>query len=250
MAPQGLVVEVPYESMFAARLPLRAWKGPAPDTSHFSSSGAVLWLSGGGPSPWLQCLREALDDEGRLWAPAFRQQDIPKASGAKNPWTFKPDDYSPLRWLEGNAAETGPLSVRELSELGTRPASLSGLVLDSVLSGLGAQATRVMLAQATELLPPGAEWLLVDANGGSLGETLRQLQRGPERRGEGRETVRSAQELRRLLEVSGLGISMAAGLAQGRAAGLRKFAPAGVGFSQLVLSGRRVGAPAVDSRVD
>ena len=250
MAPQGLVVEVPYESMFAARLPLRAWKGPAPDTSHFSSSGAVLWLSGAFPSPWLELLRAELDDQGRLWAPAFRQQDIPKASGAKNPWSFKPDDYSPLRWLEGDSADSRTLPVRGLRELETRPASLAGLVLDSVLSGLGAQATRVMLKQAAELLSPGAEWLLVDANGGSLGESLRQLQRGPERRGEGRETVRSAQELRRLLEVSGLGISSAAGLAQGRAARLRKYAPAGVGFSQLVLSGRRVGAPAAESRVD
>ena len=219
---------------WSAGLPLRARVAPCPTLGQFRGDGAVLWLRSPGTCSWLEPLRLQLDAAGRLWEPGFEVRPVPRAGARGNPWSHRPDRNAPLRWglLEQD--------VRELAEVDGRPQQLAGLVIDGVLQGLGNQESRALLGQAARLLLEDAPWLLCEPNGGGLAEVVRNLRRDDNRRGEGRGTVRTVRELRRLLESAGLGITEAWGLGSGDGRARRLRLPGSVGWSRLFLEGRRV----------
>jgi hypothetical protein len=220
---------------WSASLPLRPWVGAKPSGEYFSTEAPVLWLGGANVPNWLQDLQRELTQAGRLWCPALSTHRVPGAGSQGNPWAFRPDDYAPLRW--GPPEE----DIRDLMDVRDRPESISGLVLDGLLDGLGGQETRTLLTQAAALMGSGTPWLLLARNGGSVGEVAKNLRRADTDRGEGKETVRSAQEIRRFVEVAGLGVSAAWGLSSGRRRSLRRLLPGGSGWPLLLLEGRRVG---------
>lgn len=211
-------------------LELPAWAGPPPGLDLLLPDGSVVWLGEGARDRWLEPLRRALGP--RVWAPAMSTVSVPRPADERNPWVFPPDAFPPLRWGEIER------DVRSLGELPDRPAVVAGVVIDGALAGLGSQEARTLLQQAAALLPTDAPWLLVERNGAHAPEVLRNLLRPDDARGEGRGTVRSAPELRRLVEVEGFGITEAWSLPQpGRRA--RLLAAAG-SSAWLVLRGRRV----------
>jgi len=163
---------------------------------------------------------------------------VPTAGSRGNPWSHRPDDYAPLRW--GLPEE----DIRELAGVADRPSSLAGVVVDGLLDGLGSQETRTLLGQVAGVLGADRPWLLCERNGASVREVVRNLRRSDAERGEGRETVRTSQELRRFLEVAGLGVSGAWGVSSERGRSLRRLVPGGGGWPLLVLEGRRVGGNA------
>ena len=215
------------------RLRIEPWRGPPPDAARFAE-GPVLHLGGGGNDDWLAPLRADLEAAGRLFSPALSTLAGPGPDPDRNPWAFRPDDFAPLRW--GDPAE----DVRELGALSGSPETLHGVVVDSVLQGLAAQPARMLLKQVGERLVCGAPWILLERNGASLPEVARSLRRSPGERGEGRSTLRSASELRRLVEVVGLGIEAVHGLGPPGIAGrvLRR-AGAGAAAPWLLFVGRR-----------
>jgi hypothetical protein len=223
--------------MCPARLPLSPWSGPCPSASYFFAEGAVLWLGNSRGQTWLSPLREELEVAGRLWAPTVTTQPVPRPGSGSNPWAFRPDDYAPLRW--GVPDE----DTRDVAELPGRPRALSGLVVDGLLGGLGSQPARTLLGQVAGLLASDAPWLLFDRNGGSATEIVRNFRRSEDERGEGRSTARNAQELRRLLEVAGLGVTAAWGVAPRPGRRLRGLVPAGAAWPFLFIEGRGVRAP-------
>jgi len=220
--------------MWSARLQLRTRLAPCPTAGEFPQPGSVLWLRLSGTEGWLDPLRMALEAEGRLWTPRFQIRPVGAATDRGNPWAHRPDDYAPLRW--GHLED----DTRTLREAPGRPDDLVGLVIDGILEGLGSQPARTLLRQAAGLLPEDAPWLLCERNGASVFEVVRNLRRDEGQRGEGRGTVRTAQELRRLLESAGLGVGQAWGLAPSGGARLRGRVPGGAGWPRLFLEGRRV----------
>jgi len=210
-------------------LPLPPWSGGPPDVGSLGP-GVVLWLGPGGRDGWLGGLEAAL--AGRLWSPTLSTVSVPRASADPNPWLFRPDAHPPLRWGD-------PLDdVRSLDAVPDRPAEVGAVVFAAALAGLGGAEARVLLAQVAEVLPAEAPWLLLERNGAHAPEVVRNLLRDRDERGEGKATLRSGPELRRLLEVAGFGITEAWSLAgPGRRA--RVLAAAGTA-AWLVLRGRRI----------
>lgn len=194
----------------------------------------MLWLRSPGTRSWLEPLRVDLEAVDRLWEPRFEVHPVPRADARGNPWAHRPDRSAPLRWGEVEQ------DVRELSEMDGRPPEIAGLVIDGVLQGLGNQASRVLLGQAAALLPEDAPWLLCEPNGAALVEVVRNLRRDDTGRGEGRGTVRTVRELRRLIESAGLGITEAWGLTPTDGRALRLRLPGNAGWPRLFLEGRRV----------
>jgi hypothetical protein len=221
-------------TVWSAGLALRARVSPCPKHGQFEGEGAVLWLRRPGTCSWLEPLRLELDAVGRLWEPRFEVRPVPRADARGNPWSHRPDLSAPLRW--GVVEE----DVRDLQEMDGSPQQIAGLVIDGVLQGLGNQASRVLLGQAAALLPEDAPWLLCEPNGAALAEVVRNLRRDETRRGEGRGTVRTVRELRRLLESAGLGITEAWGLPPGDGLMRRLRLPGSAGWTRLFLEGRRV----------
>lgn len=208
------------------------WTGGPPEDAGFVGDGPVLWLGPSGRAGWLEGLRTALGD--RVWAPAMSVVSVPRLEVDRNPWAFRPDDHPPLRWGDPAA------DVRTLADVAGRPDHLGGVVLDGALDGLGAQAARALLSQVAELLPSGAGWLLVERNGRFLPEVVRNVRRPDSERGEGRSTVRTAEEIRRLVEVAGLGIVDAWGVPpEGRRGRLAVAVAGDVGAAWVMLRGRR-----------
>ncbi len=160
---------------------------------------------------------------------------VPGPPKTGNPFSFRPDRQAPLRW--GDPA----LDRRTLGELPGAPERFGGLVLVDVIGALASQPARTLLAQLAERLEVGAPWLLLDRNGRYLPEVARHLRRAEDERGEGRGTVRTAEELRRLLEPVGLGLEAAHALSTGgRGRRLLRRAVGGDGGAPwLVLRGRR-----------
>jgi len=220
--------------MCSARLPLSSWAGPCPADSYFSVEGSVLWLTKSDGPTWLSPLRDGLGAAGRLWAPAVTAQPVPGPASRSNPWAFRPDDYAPLRW--GVPEE----DIRDISQLPRQPQAVAGLVVDGLLGGLSSQPARTLLKQVALLLPRDAPWLLFDRNGGSAVEIARNFRRSDEERGEGKSTARSAQELRRLLEVAGLGVTAAWGVATRPGRRFRSLVPGGAAWPFLFIEGRGV----------
>jgi hypothetical protein len=151
--------------------------------------------------------------------------------GVRDAFTFKPDAHPPLRWGRVEA------DVRTLARVVDRPKSeLGAVVFDGIFAGLGQQGARTLLTQVAELLPVDGRWLLVERNGRYLPEVVRHLRRADSERKEGAAMVRTAEELRRLLEVAGFGIEAALGLPGGR---LRARLLGDGGHASVYLRGRR-----------
>ena len=215
-------------------LKLQPWTGGPPPAAALPAEGAVLWLERlsdggavrrGGPGAreipadgrradglaWLDPLAAGLGSD-RLWSPPLSVVPVPGPE-PRNAFTFDPDAHPPLRWGRVQA------DVRDLADLPDRPRPVVAVVFEGVFEGLGQQAARTLLAQARAVLPEDAPWLLVERNGRALGEVVRHLRRPDADRGEAAGTVRSPEELRRLLEVAGFGITGAHGLGGGRLRG-------------------------------
>ena len=112
------------------------------------------------------------------------------------------------------------------------------------MATLNEQEARNALRQASDRLPSDAPFVLVERNGSYLPHVLRSLQSGHGKQKEGGGLWRSAQELRRHLELSGLGLEEVRGLAQGARLGplggmVARRLP-GPGAPWLVVVGRKV----------
>ena len=209
------------------RLALAPWPGPAPAADSFLSDGPVLWLVGAGAAPaedWLADLRRELDLAGRLWtaAPRFVASDFQPPG---NPWAWRPHEQSPIRW---DAA-----GCDRLEHLPGRPRRFGGFVSAGALTSLDDHALRALLIQVAPLLETEGPFVAVERNGRYLGAVVRAL------RGEGQ--VRSAEELRRLLEVGGLGLEGVYGVPEtaGAARGLLRRASPDSGSRWMAIRGRR-----------
>jgi len=208
------------------RLKLEPWTSRPPGPDSLRTDASVLWLGGG---PWLRPLRDELGP--RAWAPELSLVPVP-GPGVRDAFTFKPDAHPPLRWGRAEA------DVRTLARIQGRPEALGAVVFDEIFAGLGQQGARTLLTQVAEVVPEGAVWLLVERNGRYLPEVWRHLRRSDADRRESSGMVRSAEELRRLLEVAGCGIEQAFGIPGGR---LRARLPSEGGHARLLLRGRRYG---------
>jgi hypothetical protein len=217
--------------MSLPRLPLEASTDRLPGIAAFPGEGPVLWLGSAAP---LAPLRAELEAAGRLWTADVSAVAVPGPPPGTNPFSHRPDRHAPLRW--------GPPGDdrRTLDEIGA-PEAFDGAVFAAVLGGLGAQAARTLLTQVAGRLASGVPWLLVDRNGRYLPEVVRNLRRSEDERGEGRGTVRTVEELRRLLEPPGFGVGRARGLAPRRRdrAAMRLFGADGAAM-WLVVSGERI----------
>ncbi len=192
--------------MSLPRLPLESSADPLPTAAWLPGRGPVLWLGEPGP---LSALHRDLQAAGRIWTAEVSAVPVPGPPPGTNPFSHRPDRHAALRW--------GPPSQdrRSLQEVGA-PACFDGLVLVDCLGPLPAQAARTLLVQAAAHLPVGAPWMLLDRNGRYGPEVLRNLRRPDEERGEGKGTVRTVEELRRLLEPAGFGVARARALAPRR----------------------------------
>lgn len=185
------------------RLPLRRWSGGPLAAGDLPGSGAVLWLDGPDSeevAPFVAPLRRALG--ARVWSPAVRTVPLAGPSPGRSPWAHRQDRQAPLRWGAGDGDE-GAIDIETL--LGER-GPLDGLVLVAACAGRTDQQLRTLLRQVVALLRSEAPWILVEPNGRAWFRIVRSLRASEGQRGEGRGTVRSIEELRRLLETGGLGL--------------------------------------------
>lgn len=204
-----------------ARLPLAG--AVAPWTAAFAGAAPVLWLGMGAPPGWDGGLGRRLAEEQRRWSPTMQAVPVPGPSSVANPWAFRADRQAALRWGELAA------DLRTLDELGGPPV-LGGLVLEDVLSRLGSAGRRALLTQAAARMPPGTPFAVVERNGRSARHVARRL------RGGEAEPALAAEELRRPLEVVGLGIEQAGALPSGR---LRALLGPDLGARWWLITGRR-----------
>jgi len=189
----------------------------------------VLWL--GPTTGWAAPLAAALGDR-RLTLTATAVA-TPGPEPGRNPWAHRPDRHAALRW--GALAD----DRRTLDEVPDLPAQFAGLVFVDVLGALPSASLRALLSQSAARLPAGAPWLVVDRNGRYLRAVLANLRADEAGRGEARGTWRTAEELRRFLEVEGLGIESAEALASGRGRLAGRVLGAGSTAARLVLRGRK-----------
>ncbi len=221
--------------MTSPKLTLPLWSGAAPGLDGFPGDDPVLWVGAGARAGWLDGLRGELQRAGRLFAPALTDVQVPRARLDTRPWAFRPDDHASLRWGDPGA------DVREISRVPGCPEAFGGLVLEDFLGSLASHPARALMSQAVERLAPGSPWLLVDRNGRYLPQVVRSLRQPDSERGEGKGTWRTAEELRRLVEVVGLGITGSFSLSEvGKRGRLARLALGGTGGAAwLVLVGRR-----------
>jgi hypothetical protein len=183
----------------------------------------VLWIGRPDAPDWLDPLHASLTAEGRLWAvePRFVATSTEPPG---NPWAWRPHEASPVRWDDAGCDR--------LEDLPGRPERFDGFVSAGALNCLGDHAARALLIQISPLLSTDAPFLAVELNGRYLGAVVRSF------KGEG--TVRSVEELRRLLEVSGFGLEGAFGVpgAQG-ARSLLGRASVDAGAQWMAIRGRR-----------
>jgi len=187
----------------------------------------VLWLAGDDAEEahgWLAGLRAELAAAERLFLASPRFLPTPKEPPG-NPWAWRPHDASPLRWDDAGC--------ERLEELPGRPERFGGLVLAGALTARDDFSVRALLIQIAPVLAEDAPFLAVERNGRYVGAVVRSL------RGTG--TVRSVEELRRLLEVSGLGLEGAFALPGdgGAARGLLRRASSDAGARWMAIRGRR-----------
>jgi len=214
------------------RLHLEPWTGAPPSARELPGTGAVLWL-GRTDHPFTAGLFAELGD--RAWSPRLRPVAVAGPPPGRNPWAHRQDRQQPLRWGPGDGLEGAP--VLDAGDRG----GLDGLVLVGICAGLTDQQLRALLRQITPLLRSEAPWLLVEPNGRSLKRIARSLRTPDAERGEGNTTVRSVEELRRLLETNGLGLEGAWAAPGSRRQRLaRAVLGADVTADQLVVRGRRI----------
>lgn len=206
------------------RLKLKRWTSGPPGPDSLRTDDDVLWLGGGA---FLRPLRDALGS--RAWAPELSVVKVPGPT-TRDAFTFKPDAHPPLRWGRVQA------DVRSLARVADKPPTLGAVVFDTIFAGLGQQGARTLLTQVAEVVPEGGCWLLLERNGRYLPEIVRHFRRDDAERSEAAGTVRSGEELRRLLEVAGFGIEDAWGIPGGR---LRARLPSDGGHAWVLLRGRR-----------
>jgi hypothetical protein len=184
--------------MSLPRLPLSP-PAPPPTAAYFRGTSPILWV---GAPDLLSALHRDLGLQDRIWTLPVSPVAVPGPPPGTNPFSHRPDRQAPLRW--GTPSD----DVRTLGEAGA-PDLFGGAVFAGALGPLGGQAARTLLTQAAEHLPSGAPWLVIDRNGRYAPEVVRNLRRPDSERGEGKGTVRTVEELRRLLEPAGFGISSA-----------------------------------------
>ncbi len=186
------------------RLPLRPWTGGALDARDLPGEGTVLWLEGASTedvAPFVASLRSGLG--ARVWTPPVRTVPLPGPPPGRNPWAHRQDRQAPLRWGAGDGDE----GSAELGTLLADRGELDGLVLVGACAGRTDQQLRTLLRQVVALLKSEAPWILVEPNGRALHRIVRSFRATDAERGEGKATVRSIEELRRLLETGGLGLA-------------------------------------------
>ncbi len=206
------------------RLHLDPWPGGDPSVEIFVGDAPVLWLGGDGADEaeaWLAPLRRELEGERRLFAAAPRFLATPTEPPG-NPWAWRPHEASPLRWDDEGCDR--------LEDLPGRPERFGGLVLAGALTLRDDFSVRALLIQIAPLLAEDAPFLAVERNGRYVGAVMRSFR--------AETTVRSVEELRRLLEVSGLGLEGAFGV-PGSGRGLLRRASADAGARWLAIRGRR-----------
>lgn len=216
-------------------LPTPAWRGtfPSPD----ALPGVVLWIGGEAlPFPALEPLRAGLHTERRLWTPALRLVTVDRPGDQRNPWAWRPGHHPPIRW-EGEHTE--------LADVPSRPKVIDAVILDGALCGRGDFEARRILVAAATVATIDRPWFMVEPNGQAARESLRLLRTSADRRGEGGATLRSAAELRRLLETCGFGLNGAwawVGPSKRQRLVSAVLGP-GLGAGWLVLRGRTLGPP-------
>lgn len=227
--------------MTRAGLSLASWQGPAPGEGVFPGGDPVLWLAQGSGASWLAPLKAGLEAAGRLWEPQVRMVAVSDPLPGRSPWAWRPDRELPTRWSEGDPVDQDGLLEHRLADLSGRPATLAGAVLDRVLGPLGSQPARVLCEQTAEVLVEDRPYLLLEANGASMGHVLRGLRGGKRKQGSGPGLVRTVGELRRILELAGLGISRASVLpASGLGGRLAAGALGSAASPWLVVEGRKI----------
>lgn len=166
--------------------------------------GTVLWLGGPDAPPVLADVRQQLGD--RVVLATVRGVPVPGPRPGRNPWAARQDRQEPLRWGAGDGLD-GPAELAEWLRTRGVAAPLGGVVFAGICASLPDQALRTLLRQLAPLLAPDAPFLLGEPNGRSAVRVSRNLLAPASDRGEGRGTARTVEELRRLLETGGLGLT-------------------------------------------
>ena len=219
--------------MSLPRLPLRPLGSSSELLGHLPVEGPVLWLEGEEPAPddvlpVVKQLRGALRE--RALTPALRAVPVTGPSPGRNPWAHRQDRQRPLRWGPGLGLE----GEEQLSALGLPP--LAGVVFVGRCAGLADQPLRALLRQLAPAVLPDAPLLALEPNGRALARVLGVFGRDPG--GEGDGTMRTAEELRRLLETGGFGVEAATGL--GRVGRRRRLLGQDLGAPWLALRARAI----------
>lgn len=206
----------------------------------FRSGAPVLWLQGVEPSPdpVLAELRAALGLR-CLLAPV-RAVPLVGPRPGRNPWAHRADLQEPLRWGESSGLDGAETLGELLDAQGTPP--LGGVVFAGICAELADRPLRTLLRQLVPRLGRDAPWLACEPNGRYVPRIARSLLAEPDERGEGKGTVRSVEELRRLFETGGLGLVGAYVTAGGgRRHRLRRRLLGGdAGSDWLLVSGRAI----------
>jgi len=167
-------------------------------------TGTVLWLAGPEAPTLFAGLRTELS-EGVVEA-SVRVVPVAGPRPGRNPWAARQDRQQPLRWGAGDGLD-GPAELGEWLEHQGVSTPIDGVVFAGVCATLPDQALRTLLRQLAPLLAPDAPFLLGEPNGRSAVRVSRSLLTSAGDRGEGKGTARTVEELRRLLETGGLGLT-------------------------------------------
>lgn len=226
---------VTMDSMPLPRLRLQRAPDPTHWTGPTAAASRILWLEGSAPPPpELRALRASLGE--RVVAPLVRAVPVPGPSPGRNPWAHRQDRQEPLRWGDGEGLE-GPTT---LAAWRSDQEPFDALVFAAVCVELADQPLRALLRQIPAHLAPDTPFLLCEPNGRSASAVARNLV--ADQRGEGRGTARTVEELRRLLETCGLGLSAAWGLggARKRDRLVRRVLGEDLGADWLLVTGRAI----------
>ncbi|HCP48498.1 MAG TPA: hypothetical protein DIU15_20845 [Deltaproteobacteria bacterium] len=227
--------------MTRPELPLAVWCGPCPEADYFGGTGPVLWLSSGPGASWLSPLKESLQEQRRLWQPKCSIVAVSDPLPGRSPWAWRPDQELPTRWSGDDSEAAREGLEHRLGDVRGCPTRLVGAVLDGVLESLGSHAARVVCEQAAEVLPEDCPYLLLEPNGGSLRQILGGYRSRAGSVGARQGNVRTATELRRTLELAGLGISAVSLLpSEGRLGRIGQRLVGSAASPQLVVQGRRI----------
>ncbi|MCO4769433.1 MAG: hypothetical protein KDA24_05335 [Deltaproteobacteria bacterium] len=187
------------------RLRLDRAVDPSESITLLRGASRVLWLQGQAPPPRLQQVYLAL--QGRLLEPGVRAVPTPGPSPGRNPWALRQDRQRPLRWGPSEGLDGLHTLAEWMAQEGID--SLDAVVFAGLCADLADQPLRALLRQLAPCLSADAPFLLMEPNGRNARRVARSLLASPDHRGEGRGTARTVEELRRLLETGGLGLTSA-----------------------------------------